>query len=206
MTESITKALVAWRHGSPVIFTVGEHGRLRGDLTLAAQHARAESVNVLLLHARGLLSLAVAAEIYDRLGLRLERSRRLSPNPGAPRAMTTIEASAGVTTGISAADRACTIAAAVSPTAGPGDVREPGHVPVLLAASGGVRERPRPVEAVVELSRLAGLAPAGVLSEVLDRDGELAGIEDLERLGEELGAPLLAVDELVAHRPEASAA
>lgn len=205
MSDRVAPVLSAWRDGSAVILTAEERGRVRGNLCLAAQGVSAGSINQLLLHARGLLSLAVAAGIYDRLGLRPERSRRLAPNPCAPRAMTTIEAATGITTGISAADRARTIAVVADPGSGPGDVSEPGHVPVLLAAPGGLGERPQPVEAVVELSALAGQPAAGVLSEVLDGNGELAGVEDLERLGAELGAPLLAVEELLAHRAGAGA-
>lgn len=198
MPDSVDSALKAWGSGSPVIGTVEDGGRRRGDLMLAAEFADARRVNEVLLNARGLLSLAVDEGIYAQLGLNSRRGR-LSPNPGAPRAMTTIEATSGVTTGISAGDRALTIAAAVAVDAEPGHVREPGHVPVLLAAQGGVRERALPVEAAVELSRLAGLRAAGLLSEVLDPDGELADLAELERVGARIGAPLLAVDELAAH-------
>jgi len=186
-----------------VIATVEEEGRLRGDLMLAAEHASARAINQVLLRARGILSLAVGQEIYDRLGLLHERRGRPSPNPGAPRAVTTIEATSGVTTGISAHDRARTIAVAVNPKSGPADVRQPGHVPVLLAADGGVSDRARPVEAAVELSRLAGMRPAGVLSELLAADGELAGADELERISGEISAPLLAVASLAARRSKA---
>lgn len=206
MSDQIATALEAWRRGAPVIATVEEGGRLRGDLMLAAEHADPAGVNGILLHARGLFSLAVDELIYTQLGLRPERRGRLSPNPAAPRAMTTIEATVGVTTGISAGDRARTIAAAIAPGAQPADVRQPGHVPVLLAADAGVRERALPTEAAVDLSRLAGLRAAGVLSEILGPDGELADLSELERVGDETGAPLLAVDQLASYCREQEAA
>jgi 3,4-dihydroxy 2-butanone 4-phosphate synthase / GTP cyclohydrolase II len=202
MDARLAEALAAWRQGAPIVATVEDGGRRRGDLMLAAVHADASSINEMLLRARGVLSLAIGEEVYARLGLRAER-RRLTPNPGAPRAMTTIEATAGVTTGISATDRARTVAAAIDPAAAPGDVRQPGHVPVLLAAAAGVRARVSPVEAAVDLSRLAGLTPAGVLCEALDGDGELAGTAELRRLAGLLGAPLLPIEKLAAHLHEA---
>lgn len=198
MDARLAEALAAWRRGGLVVATVEDGGRQRGDLMLAAEHADASAINRMLLQGRGLLSLAIGEEIYARLGLRPER-RRLSPNPGAPRVMTTIEATEGVTTGISAADRARTVAAAIDPGAQPGDVRQPGHVPALLAAPEGVRARVRPVEAAVDLARLAGLVPAGVLCEALDAEGELAGELELQRLSDALGAPLLPIAELAAH-------
>lgn len=204
MDVRIADALAAWRRGELVVASVEDQGRQRGDLMLAAVYADARAINEILLWARGVLSLAVGEEVYARLGLRAER-HRLTPNPGAPRAMTTIEATEGVTTGISAGDRALTVAAAVAPDAEPTDVRQPGHVPVLLAAAGGVGARVRPVEAAVDLSRLAGITPAGVICEVLDADGGLAGATELDRLSDRLGAPLLPIEALAAHlHPEAA--
>ena len=150
-----------------------------GDLTMAAQFATPEAINFMAKEGRGLICLALTPERCDELGLDLMAAKNESPYETA--FTVSVEARDGITTGISAADRARTIQVAVDPESAPRDLVQPGHVFPLKAKPGGVLERTGQTEAAVDLARLAGLNPAGVICEVMNDDGTMARVDDLER-------------------------
>lgn len=197
MERTMATTVDAWRAGGFVLCCTGEGSALRGDLAVAAERATAQAVNTLLAAGRGLLCLALDGSLFDRLELARTSPRDRWSNPRAPVATATIEAADGVSTGISAADRARTIAAAVDPDAGPASVRQPGHMPVVRAATGGLAERATPVEATIALCELAGTRPAALLTEVLDESGELGDGPYLANLATLLRLPVLHVEDLL---------
>jgi 3,4-dihydroxy 2-butanone 4-phosphate synthase len=180
MSAALDQALAALAAGKIVVLT-GD--RLRGgdiDFAVAARHADADTVNFMATHGRGLICLALTPAHAVRLGISLI-------NPGSDRQSgrphgRSIEATTGVTTGISAADRARTIAVAIDPAATGDDLVSPGHVFPLIAAAGGVAERPAALEAAIELCRRAGAGDAAVICSIMREDGEMARIEDLAEL------------------------
>ena len=169
-----------------------------GDLTLAAQFATPEAINFMAKEGRGLICLALTPERCDELGLDLMAAKNESPFETA--FTVTIEARDGVTTGISAADRARTIQVAIDPRTSPRDLVQPGHVFPLKAKPGGVLERTGQTEAAVDLARLAGLNPSGVICEVMNDDGTMARVPDLERYCKRHGLKMITVADLIAYR------
>jgi 3,4-dihydroxy 2-butanone 4-phosphate synthase/GTP cyclohydrolase II len=153
-----------------------------GDLVMAAQFATPEAVNFMAKHARGLICLALTPERCDQLGLKLMTAKNEAPLETA--FTVSIEAVEGVTTGISAHDRARTVQVAIDPDASPRDIVVPGHVFPLKAKEGGVLERTGHTEASVDLARLAGLSPAGVICEIMNEDGTMARVPDLTTYAE----------------------
>ena len=145
-----------------------------GDLTIAAQFATPEAINFMAKEGRGLICLALTPDRCDELGLDLMAAKNESPFETA--FTVSIEARDGVTTGISAADRARTIQVAIDPKSSPRDLVQPGHVFPLKAKPGGVLERTGQTEAAVDLARLAGLNPAGVICEIMNDDGTMARV------------------------------
>ncbi|MBS1888239.1 MAG: 3,4-dihydroxy-2-butanone-4-phosphate synthase [Actinobacteria bacterium] len=176
-----------------------------GDLLIGAEFADAEAINFMSIEARGLVCLALPAERCERLGLEQigPRGNRSSLGDSA---MVSIEAREGVTTGISAADRARTIAVAVDPASGPGDLVQPGHVFPLRARPGGVLERAGRIEAAVDLAAGARLRGAVVLCQVMRDDGRMAAGEDLDLFAARHGVAILAVSDVVARRRAAAPA
>jgi 3,4-dihydroxy 2-butanone 4-phosphate synthase len=180
MSARLDHALAALAAGKVIVLT-GD--RLRGgdiDFAVAARHADADTVNFMATHGRGLICLALTPAHAMRLGISLI-------NPGSDRQSgrphgRSIEATTGVTTGISAADRARTIAVAIDPASTGDDLVSPGHVFPLIAAAGGVAERPAALEAAIELCRRAGAGDAAVICSIMREDGEMARIEDLADL------------------------
>jgi 3,4-dihydroxy-2-butanone 4-phosphate synthase len=170
-----------------------------GDLLVAAEFADAAAINLMTLEARGLVCLVLTAERCGELGLEQIGPRGNHSSLGDS-SMISIEARVGVTTGISAADRARTIAVAVDPASGPEDLVRPGHVMPLRARPGGVLERPARIEAAVELATAAGLSGGAVLCQVMRDDGRMASGQDLERLAERHDLALLTVSEVVDRR------
>lgn len=168
------------------------------DVLLAAEHVTPAGINFMARHARGLVWLALGSERCDELGL--EPISRRGPSRLAGASMISIEARRGVTTGISAADRAHTIRVAIDPAHGADDLVQPGHIFPLRARPEGVLERGGRVEAAVELAGLAGLNPAGVLCEVMRDDGRMARGEDLEAFAVAHGLAVLSVTDLVAYK------
>ena len=186
------------RNGRPYILVDAEDRENEGDVIIPAQFATPEQVNFMARHARGLICLSITAERARQL--------RLPPMAADNReSMKTaftvsIEAAEGVTTGISAADRSRTIAVAVDPTKGPDDIVTPGHVFPLVAKDGGVLVRAGLTEAAVDISRLAGLNPAGVICEFMKDDGSMALLPDLVGFAQLHGLKIGTIADLIAYR------
>jgi 3,4-dihydroxy 2-butanone 4-phosphate synthase/GTP cyclohydrolase II len=196
--DTIEDAIADIRKGRTVIVCDGEDRENEGDLVMAAQFATPESVNFMAKEARGLICLALSAERCDELGLSPMTRRNESLHETA--FTVSIEARHGVTTGISAHDRARTIQTAIDPASGAGDLVQPGHIFPLRAKRGGVLERTGHTEAAVDIARLAGVAPAGVICEILNEDGTMARVGDLIPYARRHGLRMITVAELIAHR------
>jgi 3,4-dihydroxy 2-butanone 4-phosphate synthase/GTP cyclohydrolase II len=186
------------RNGRPYILVDAEDRENEGDIVIPAQMATPEQVNFMAKHARGLICLAITGERARQL--------RLPPMAAENRAQhstaftVSIEAREGVTTGISAHDRARTIAVAIDPTKGPDDIVAPGHVFPLVARDGGVLVRAGHTEAAVDISRMAGLSPAGVICEVMNDDGTMARLPDLIAFAQLHGMKVGTIADLIAYR------
>jgi 3,4-dihydroxy 2-butanone 4-phosphate synthase / GTP cyclohydrolase II len=188
------------RNGRMVILVDDEDRENEGDLCIAADRITPEAVNFMATHGRGLICLALSQEQVERLELPLMRaSGRAGPRLGTAFTVS-IEAREGVTTGISAKDRAHTIFVASRPEAQPDDVVVPGHVFPLLARKGGVLVRAGQTEGSVDLARLAGLVPAGVICEIIRDDGSMARLPDLKLFAERHQLRILSIAELIAYR------
>jgi len=196
--DTIDDAIADIRHGRTVIVCDGEDRENEGDLVMAAQFATPESVNFMAKEARGLICLALSAERCDELGLRPMTRRNQSLHETA--FTVSIEARHGVTTGISAYDRAHTIKTAIDPASTAEDIVHPGHIFPLRARRGGVLERSGHTEAAVDLACLAGLSPAGVICEILNEDGTMARVGDLIPYAARHGLRMVTVAQLIAHR------
>jgi 3,4-dihydroxy 2-butanone 4-phosphate synthase/GTP cyclohydrolase II len=195
---TIEEAIEEIREGRMVV-VVDDPGRENeGDLTIAAQFATPDAVNFMATHARGLICLCLTEERADELGLRPMTEHNEAPLGTA--FTVSIEAREGVTTGISAADRSRTIQVAVHPDSTPHDLVQPGHVFPLRAKPGGVLERIGQTEAAVDLARLAGLTPAGVICEIMNDDGTMARVPDLVPYCERHGLKMITVADLVEYR------
>jgi 3,4-dihydroxy 2-butanone 4-phosphate synthase/GTP cyclohydrolase II len=195
---TIEEAVAEIREGRMVV-VVDDPGRENeGDLTIAAQFATPEVINFMATHARGLICLCLTEERADELGLRPMTDHNEAPLGTA--FTVSVEAREGVTTGISAADRSRTIQVAIHPDSTPRDLVQPGHVFPLRAKPGGVLERIGQTEAAVDLARLAGLAPAGVVCEIMNDDGTMARVGDLVPYCERHGLKMITVADLVEYR------
>ena len=186
------------RAGRMVVVCDDEDRENEGDLTMAAQFATPEAINFMAKEGRGLICLALTPERCDELGLDLMAAKNESPFQ-TPFTVS-IEARDGVTTGISAADRARTIQVAIDPSSRQRDLVQPGHVFPLKSKPGGVLERTGQTEAAVDLARLAGLTPAGVICEVMNDDGTMARVPDLIPYCERHGLKMITVADLIAYR------
>jgi 3,4-dihydroxy 2-butanone 4-phosphate synthase/GTP cyclohydrolase II len=196
----VNRALDEIRSGRMVILVDDEDRENEGDLTMAADKATAEAINFMAVHGRGLICLALSEELVDRLELPMMQAPRRSGPPLGTAFTVSVEARTGVTTGISAADRAHTIRTAVRPDARPDDLVTPGHVFPLRARRGGVLVRTGQTEGSVDLARLAGCAPAGVICEIMNDDGTMARRTDLERFAARHGLLLVRVADLIQYR------
>jgi 3,4-dihydroxy 2-butanone 4-phosphate synthase/GTP cyclohydrolase II len=195
---TIEEAIEDVRQGKMVVVCDDEDRENEGDLTLAAQFATPEAINFMAKEGRGLICLALTGERCDELGLDLMAAKNESPFETA--FTVSVEAREGVTTGISAHDRARTIQVAIDPGARPRDLVQPGHVFPLKAKPGGVLERVGQTEAAVDLARLAGLNPAGVICEIMNDDGTMARVDDLVGYCARHGLKMITVADLVAYR------
>jgi 3,4-dihydroxy 2-butanone 4-phosphate synthase / GTP cyclohydrolase II len=184
--------------GKMVIVCDDEDRENEGDLTMAAELVTPEDINFMATHGRGLICLPMAEEILDRL----EIPQMITHNSSRMGTAFTvsIEAKDGVSTGISAADRAHTCRVAVDEVTDPEDLVMPGHVFPLRARPGGVLQRAGQTEAAVDLSRLAGLKPAGVICEIMKEDGTMARVPDLEKFSAEHGVKMVTVAQIIEHR------
>src|SRR5512134_3370773 len=195
---SIEEALEEIRAGRMVVVCDDEDRENEGDLTLAAQFATPENINFMAREGRGLICLALTAGRCDELGLDLMAAKNESAFETA--FTVSIEAREGVTTGISAHDRAHTIQVAIDPRSRPQDLVQPGHIFPLKAKRGGVLERTGQTEAAVDLARLAGLNPSGVICEIMNEDGTMARVPDLVPYCERHGLKMITVADLIAYR------
>lgn len=186
------------RAGRMVILVDDEDRENEGDLVIPADCADAAAINFMALHGRGLICLAMDGPMVDRLGLPLMTQRNQSRHETA--FTISIEAREGVTTGISAGDRARTVASAINPASTSADICSPGHVFPLRAKEGGVLVRAGHTEASVDLARLAGRSPAGVICEIMNEDGSMARLPDLVVLAERLGLRIGTIRDLIAFR------
>ncbi len=195
---TVEAAIEDIRQGKMVVVCDDEDRENEGDLTLAAQFATPEAINFMAKEGRGLICLALTPDRCDELGLDLMAAKNESPFETA--FTVSVEAREGVTTGISAHDRAHTIQVAIDPGSRPRDLVQPGHVFPLKAKRGGVLERVGQTEAAIDLARLAGLNPAGVICEIMNDDGTMARVPDLVPYCERHGLKMITVADLVAYR------
>lgn len=195
---SIPELLDELARGRPIVLVDDPDRENEGDLCFAAQFATPELVNQMIRDARGLVCLALDPAICDQLQLPMQVQENKSRFGTA--FTVSIEAADGVSTGISAKDRARTILAAVAPDAKPQDLARPGHVFPLRAREGGVLVRTGQTEGIVDLCRLAGLRPAGVICEIIKDDGEMARVPDLERFCAQHGLKMGSIADLVEYR------
>jgi 3,4-dihydroxy 2-butanone 4-phosphate synthase/GTP cyclohydrolase II len=195
---SVETALEAVRAGRMIIIVDDEDRENEGDLMVAAGKITPEIVNFMATHARGLICLPLTRERLEELQLPLMVTENTARFQTA--FTVSIDAKRDVTTGISAHDRARTILAAVDPATKPDDLARPGHIFPLQAVEGGVLSRAGQTEAAVDLARMAGLAPAGVICEVMNEDGSMARRPRLEEMSRQFDIPILAIAELIRYR------
>jgi 3,4-dihydroxy 2-butanone 4-phosphate synthase/GTP cyclohydrolase II len=195
---SIPEALEDFRTGRMLVVVDDEDRENEGDLTIAAEKVTPEIINFMATHGRGLICLPLAAEICDRLGLGPMTHTNTSRFGTA--FCESIEAREGVTTGISAADRARTIRVAIAPESRSGDLARPGHVFPLRAREGGVLVRAGQTEAAVDLARLAGLRPGGVICEIMNPDGSMARVPQLIEFCRRHDLKMISIADLIRYR------
>src|SRR5579864_4221427 len=195
---SIAEALEEVRAGRILVVVDDEDRENEGDLTIAAEKVTPEIINFMATHGRGLICLALTAERCDYLRLPLISPRNTS-NFGTA-FCESIDALQGTSTGISAADRTRTILTAIDPATRPDDLARPGHVFPLRSREGGVLVRAGQTEASVDLARLAGLVPAGVICEIMNPDGSMARVPELEQFCAQHGFKMISVADMIRHR------
>ncbi|MBU3062851.1 bifunctional 3,4-dihydroxy-2-butanone-4-phosphate synthase/GTP cyclohydrolase II [Nocardia sp. NEAU-G5] len=196
--DSIQAAVAALAGGGPVLVVDDEDRENEGDLLLAAELATAQTVGFLVRHTSGVLCVPMPGEDLDRLAL--PPMTAVNEDPKGTAYTVSVDAAAGITTGISAADRAHTMRLLADPRTTPGDLTRPGHVFPLRAHPRGVLGRPGHTEAAVDLLRLAGLRPAGVIAEVVQDDGSIARLPELLILARTHGIPIISIADLIDHR------
>jgi 3,4-dihydroxy 2-butanone 4-phosphate synthase / GTP cyclohydrolase II len=195
---TVEEAIEEIRQGRMVVVCDDEDRENEGDLVMAAQFVTPEAINFMAKEARGWICLALSPQRCEELGLELMTAKNESALQ-TPFTVT-IEARDGVTTGVSAHDRAHTMQVAIDPKTRPGDLVQPGHVSPLKAKAGGVLERTGHTEASVDLARLAGLIPAGVICEVMNEDGSMARVDDLEHYCARHRLKMITIADLIAYR------
>jgi 3,4-dihydroxy 2-butanone 4-phosphate synthase/GTP cyclohydrolase II len=195
---TISEAIEDIRAGKFLIIIDDEDRENEGDLVMAAEKVTPEAINFMAKHARGLICLPIIGQRLDELGIPIMVGDNTSKHGTA--FTVSIEAKQKVTTGISAHDRAATIRAVLDPSTRPGDLARPGHTFPLRAKEGGVLVRAGHTEAAIDLARLAGLYPAGVICEIMSEDGTMARLPELEPMGEQFGIKIVTVADLIAYR------
>ncbi|MBM3779535.1 MAG: bifunctional 3,4-dihydroxy-2-butanone-4-phosphate synthase/GTP cyclohydrolase II [Acidimicrobiia bacterium] len=194
----IEEALAAIRAGQMIIVVDDEDRENEGDLTIAAEKITPDAINFMVTHGRGLVCLPMTEARLDRLQVPLMVERNTTPFNTA--FCVPIEAKHHVSTGISAADRAATVRAAIDPATEPDDLSRPGHMFPLRARDGGVMVRAGQTEAAVDLARLAGLYPAGVICEIMSPDGTMARVPELRRFARRHGLLMITIADLIRYR------
>jgi len=197
---TIEEAIEEYRQGRFVIIIDNEDRENEGDLTLPAQFVDAEAINFMAKYGRGLICMPMTEDRVGKLGIPMMVGRNDS-HFGTPFTVT-VEARSGVSTGISASDRARTVQVLIDPKTRPEDLVMPGHMFPLRARDGGVLVRAGQTEAVVDLCRLAGLNPAGVCCEMMKADGSMSRLPDLKRFGTRHKMKIISVDQLIAYRKQ----
>lgn len=195
---TIPEAIAAFRDGKMLIVVDDEDRENEGDLTVSAEKITPEMINFMAVHGRGLICVALSAELCDQLHLPLMTPRNTSMFGTA--FCESVDAAEGVTTGISAGDRARTVQVIMKPGARPGELARPGHVFPLRAKEGGVLVRTGQTEAAVDLARLAGLRPGGVICEIMNADGTMARVPELIEFCRRHGLKMISVAELIRYR------
>ncbi len=195
---TVEVALEALRAGRMIVVVDDQDRENEGDLTMAASMVRPEHINFMVKYGRGLLCLAMTPDRLDELDLPMEVAENSSRRSTAM--CVSIDAMAGTTTGVSAADRAQTIRTAIAPESTARDLARPGHVFPLRARAGGVLVRAGHTEAAVDLARIAGTAPAGVICEVMNDDGTMARVPELTKFARKHGLPMITIADLIRYR------
>lgn len=204
MTESrlssMDEALDVYRSGNMVIIVDDEDRENEGDVVLAAEFATPEAINFMVTHARGLVCLAMRGALLDRLKIPMMVPQSQNRSGFGTGFTISVEAVNGVSTGISAEDRAHTIHTLIDPNTTPDDIAMPGHIFPLRARDGGVLERRGQTEASVDMSALAGLTPAGIICEVMREDGTMMRLDELLKFGKEHNLPVISVEQIAEYR------
>jgi 3,4-dihydroxy 2-butanone 4-phosphate synthase / GTP cyclohydrolase II len=195
---TIDEAIVAIQSGRMLIVVDDEDRENEGDLTMAASKVTPEAINFMARHGRGLICLAMVPQRLDELEIPLEVSDNSSRRDTAM--CVSIDARDGTSTGISAADRARTVQVAIDGHSKPRDLARPGHVFPLRARTGGVLVRAGHTEAAVDLARIAGLEPAGVICEIMNEDGTMARVPELTKFARKHGLPMITIADLIQYR------
>src|SRR5512134_1973949 len=196
--STIEEAIDAIRDGRIVIVIDDEDSANEGDLTVAAEKITSEHINFMARHGRGLICMPMTGERLDELEVPLMVDKNTAAYGTA--FCVPIEAKEGTTTGISAGDRAATVRAAIDPRTKPSDLARPGHMFPLRARQGGVMVRAGQTEAAVDLARIAGLYPAGVICEIMNDDGTMARVPELTRFARRHKLPLITIADLIKYR------
>ncbi len=197
---SVREAVAAFKTGEIVIIVDDEDRENEGDLTIAADFVTPEKVNFFAKEGRGLICVALAPALIDKFGLPMMVPDEDNGSGFGTRFTVSVEAATGVTTGISAADRSHTIRTLIDPQSTPDDIVAPGHMFPLRAKDGGVLERDGQTEACVDLAKLAGLTPAAMLCEVMNDDGTMARLPDLEDFAARHALKIISVKALQDYR------
>jgi 3,4-dihydroxy 2-butanone 4-phosphate synthase/GTP cyclohydrolase II len=196
----VEAAIAAIRRGEMVIVVDDEDRENEGDLTIAAEKVTPDAINFMMTYGRGLICMPMTGARLDALHIPLQVPSQQNSTQFATAFCVGVEAKKGTTTGISAADRARTVVTAINARTKPDDLARPGHVFPLRARDGGVLVRAGQTEAAVDLARLAGLNPSGVICEVMNDDGTMARVPDLERYCAKHGLKMITVADLIAYR------
>jgi 3,4-dihydroxy 2-butanone 4-phosphate synthase/GTP cyclohydrolase II len=196
--STIDEAVAAIAAGRMVIVVDDEDRENEGDLTMAASKVTPEAINFMAKYGRGQICLSLTGQRLDELDIPLAVTANTTPFGTA--FCVPIDAKANVTTGISAADRAATVLAAIDPATKPADLTRPGHVSPLRSRDGGVMVRAGQTEAAVDLARIAGLEPAGVICEIMNEDGTMARVPELTKFAKKHGLPMITIADLIQYR------
>jgi 3,4-dihydroxy 2-butanone 4-phosphate synthase/GTP cyclohydrolase II len=197
---SIDDAIAALRRGEFVIVVDDEDRENEGDLTIAAERVTPKAINFMMTHGRGLICLPMTGERLDALQIPLQVPQQMNSTQFETAFCVGIEARRGTTTGISAPDRARTVLAAINPKTKPSDLARPGHIFPLRARDGGVLVRAGQTEAAVDLARIAGLTPAGVICEIASGDGTMARVPELRKFARRHKLLMITVADLIRYR------
>jgi len=198
--DTIERALAHLAAGGIVVVADDEHRENEGDLIMAADAATPEAIAFFVRHTSGVICAALSGDRCETLALPLMVPPATNADQFRTAFTVTVDAAVGTTTGISAADRAATLRALADPSTRPAQLNRPGHIFPLRARPGGVLQRPGHTEAAVDLARLAGRAPAGVLSELVLDDGSMARLPELQAFARAHRLPLISIADLIAYR------